>query len=259
MERTGMVIHFAGRASPLKVMYLDESGNHDLKNIKPDYPVFVLGGVIVDREYSRTTLKDQLRYFKLRFFGRDDIVLHTADIVRGKNGFEMLKRDPTFKNDFYDALNELMSDLQYTVVACAIRNEAHVKEYGGNALDPYRYSLDILVERFCLDIGDVMDGGLICAESRRPDLDRALYQAWEHIKVDGTGYVTNLDIDKHIIDLGIREKFLNIPGLQLADLVVSPIGRYVMGKTPQKDWDIVKSKFRRVGGNYLGPGLVIRP
>ncbi len=31
-------------------MFLDESGNHDLTGIDLQYPVFVLGGVIVDED-----------------------------------------------------------------------------------------------------------------------------------------------------------------------------------------------------------------
>jgi hypothetical protein len=47
--------------------------------------------------------------------------------------------------------------------------------------------------------------------------------------------------------------------LQLADLVVTPIGRHILGKDRHDDWEIVKSKFRHRGGNYLGAGLVILP
>jgi hypothetical protein len=36
----------------MKRMYLDESGNHDLLRIDQQYPIFVLGGVIVDAEYA---------------------------------------------------------------------------------------------------------------------------------------------------------------------------------------------------------------
>jgi len=32
----------------MKVLFLDESGDHSLNVIDPQYPVFVLGGVIVD-------------------------------------------------------------------------------------------------------------------------------------------------------------------------------------------------------------------
>ncbi len=32
----------------MKVMYLDESGDHNLQVIDRDYPIFVLGGVILE-------------------------------------------------------------------------------------------------------------------------------------------------------------------------------------------------------------------
>lgn len=72
----------------LKVMFLDESGNHGLIKIDPLYPVFVLGGVIVDRDYADDELTDRVRRFKMNLFGRDDLILHTADITRNNNGFE---------------------------------------------------------------------------------------------------------------------------------------------------------------------------
>lgn len=37
----------------MKVLFLDESGDHNLTVIDPLYPVFVLGGVIMDRDYAR--------------------------------------------------------------------------------------------------------------------------------------------------------------------------------------------------------------
>ena len=38
----------------MKILYLDESGDHSLSVIDPQYPVFVLGGVIVDVGYAAT-------------------------------------------------------------------------------------------------------------------------------------------------------------------------------------------------------------
>src|SRR5688500_14838361 len=45
----------------VKLLYLDESGNHDLRptKINPRYPVFALGGVVVDRAYERTVIAPQ--------------------------------------------------------------------------------------------------------------------------------------------------------------------------------------------------------
>ena len=59
--------------------------------------------------------------------------------------------------------------------------------------------------------------------------------------------------------LRVESKGAGITGLEMADLVVSPIGRFVAGKPPREDWAIVGSKLRRRRGEYLGAGLVILP
>jgi hypothetical protein len=239
-------------------MFLDESGNHSLDAIEPDYPVFVLGGVIVDRTYCRAVVEPRIRKLKEDFFGTSDLILHTADIIRAKNGFEALK-DTEFRERFYQELNTVMRELDYVVVACAILKDKHVQRYGSSAADPYMYSLDIVVERFCHELGDADDGGIIFAEKRRSDLDHELDLAWERLKREGTGFVGAQQIDRRIIDLSLKDKKLNLAGMQLADLIVSPIGRVVMGKTSREDWEIVESKFRRIGTRYRGPGLVVLP
>lgn len=244
----------------MKVLYLDESGDHNLVKIHPDYPVFVLGGVIVDRAYERNVIDPRLAKLKEDFFDDERVILHTADIIRPKNTFEVLK-DVEVRARFYAELNAVMRELEYTVVACAIRKPEHLATYGDNAIDPYRYSLEVLVERFCHDIGNVVDGGIIYAEKRGRDLDGQLEQAWRTVQKRGTDYMDCSRLNDRIVDLVVRDKSLNIAGLQLADLVVSPIGRHVMGKPTQEDWKIVESKFRRLGAssNYHGSGLVILP
>ena len=57
----------------------------------------------------------------------------------------------------------------------------------------------------------------------------------------------------------LEGKGAGIAGLELADLVVSPIGRFVAGRQPREDWEIVESRLRRRRGDYLGAGLVILP
>jgi hypothetical protein len=50
-----------------------------------------------------------------------------------------------------------------------------------------------------------------------------------------------------------------LTGLEIADLVVSPIGRHVIGKPAHEDWRIVESKLRRKREEYAGAGLVVLP
>ena len=243
----------------MKVLFLDESGDHNLTVIDPSYPLFVLGGVIVEQRYAEGPLEEALRDFKQRLFGRDDLILHTADITRNRNGFERLK-DRRFRENFYLELNALLRRLEFQVVACAIRKNDHLQRYGVAALDPYMLSLDVLVERFCMEIGDVSGGGVIVAERRDPTLDRELDIAWLNLKVQGTRFMQARDIENRILGLNLRAKTANIAGLQLADLIVTPIGRQVLGKPIKEDFRVVEEKFRRSRtGKVEGYGLVVLP
>ena len=75
----------------MKVMFLDEPGNHSLDTIEPRFPVFVLGGVITERDYIFDVVEPRLSEVKRTFFDRDDFVLHTVDIVRRQGPFVALK------------------------------------------------------------------------------------------------------------------------------------------------------------------------
>ena len=104
------------------------------------------------------------------------------------------------------------------------------------------------------------DGGVIVAERRDATLDRELELAWLNLKIMGTRYMQARDIEKRITGLNLRPKTANIAGLQLADLVVGPIGRHVLGKPIKEDFRIIEGKFRRDRrGSYQGYGLVVLP
>jgi hypothetical protein len=238
-------------------MFLDESGDHSLSAIDPQYPVFVLGGIIADKEYAEGPMAEAVARFKDEMGLPEDLVLHTSDISRNRDGFERVK-EPEYRHEFFRRLNELMTSLEYKVVACVVRKDEHLARYGLAAGDPYMFSLDVLVERFCFEIGSGPPG-VIVAESRNPTLDNQLELAWLNLKIQGTLFLRASKITSCVSSLNIREKKENIAGLQLADLVVSPIGRHVLGKSPKEDWAVIESKFRRRGGLYAGAGLVILP
>ncbi len=246
----------------MKVTYLDESGDHNLKKINPNYPIFVLGGVIADRAYVRNVIEPRMRQFKQQYFGRDDVILHTVDMGRGGGDYAFLDA-PAVRTRFYADLNQMLEELDYKVVACVIRKDAHVAKYGAHAADPYMYSLEILIERFCWELGEMLDGGFICAEKRNPHLDRELLHAWEELRTTwGTDYATSKRIEERIVGLDLRDKKPNLAATQLADLVITPIGRLAASRPPKADrvqWAVVKRKLRRHNGKIKGAGLVVRP
>lgn len=133
------------------VLFLDESGDHSLNRIDPQYPVFVLGGCIVDLDYHDNHMTEELKRYKNSIFGRDDFILHTADIARRRGAFKILT-NKEIRERFFQETNKLMASLDYVVVACGIKKEEHLNRYGLAAMDPYMLSLKVLVERFVLEI-----------------------------------------------------------------------------------------------------------
>ncbi|MGD0921300.1 MAG: DUF3800 domain-containing protein [Terriglobia bacterium] len=246
------------------VLFLDESGDHSLQKIDPGYPMFVLCGIVMEDQYHDGAATDALNGFKDSLLGRHDIILHTVDFTRNQNGFEQMI-DREFRARFFRQLQGLLRDMQFKIVACAIRKHEHLGKYGLNALDPYMLSLSIVIERFIFECGS--PGGIVVAESRSETFDSALELAFLDLKVRGTSYVPGSKIRRRIHNFAIRGKNENIAGLQFADVVATPIGRHVLGKKTYPDdseggdfFSTVEGKFRRNWkGQYAGAGLVVLP
>lgn len=241
----------------MKFLFLDESGDHNLIKIDMQYPIFVLGGIIVDNSYI-DILNEKVDKFKLEVFGTKDIILHTADITRNKNGFERLK-EKEFRENFYNKLNLLMDEMEYNIVACAIKKDDHYTKYGDSAIDPYLLSLNVIVEKFCLYLRHNNEMGSIIAKKRDRTLDHELELSWLNLKIRGTKHLKGSEIEDNVDSLKLEHKHLNTNALQIADLVVSPIGRYVLGKNLKKDFEIIKSKFLQLTKKQEDFGLVILP
>ena len=181
-----------------KILFLDESGDHNLTAIDPQHPIFVLGGVIVNEEYAFGKMTMKLNKFKEEIFGTKNITLHTADFTRQKNGFERMK-EREFCENFYSKLNQLITILDIKIVCCAIKKEQHMEKYGIDAIDPYHLSLNILAERFCFELEENSSSGKIIAEARDAVLDRQLDLAWLNLKVSGTHFKQAIEINKIVL------------------------------------------------------------
>jgi len=238
-------------------LFLDESGNHSLNAYEPSYPVFVLGGALVS-EHELARLAAAVGAFKIGFFGHDRLVLHTADIARNRRGFERLA-DPGVRRRFYAELNALMEALDFSVIACAIDKPLLVQRYGALAVDPYALSLGIVVERLCFALGASQQGQII-VECRNRRLDRELRTSWDILRINGTRFVRPSTIGRRIVSFDFHRKAEVLPGLELADLVVSPLGRLVAGMPDRPDTEVVVGKLRTgPGGSWEGAGLVVLP
>lgn len=243
----------------MKIMFLDESGDHNLEKIDSQYPIFVLAGAVFEMDYYLKKVKKEIKKAKKDLFGKKKVILHTADIYRNRNGFEELK-DEKFRKKFYKRINKLIDDLSFEIIVAAIAKKKHWEKYGISAIDPYLLSLEFLVERFIFSLDETDKKGLIVAESRNPQLDNQLELAWLNLKIKGTKYLEPSRIIEKVKGIKIIPKSQAVGGLEIADLIASPIGRFLIKKKPKEDFEIIKKKFRRNKSNkILGHGLIVFP
>ncbi len=76
------------------IIYVDESGDHSLESIDPEYPVFVLSFCIFRKNDYVTRVTPAIRQLKFATFGHDMVVLHESDIRRKRGVFSQLSREP---------------------------------------------------------------------------------------------------------------------------------------------------------------------
>jgi len=111
----------------------------------------------------REVIEPRVRTFKQRFFGRNDVILHTVDMGNNAGDFSFLT-DPGLRAEFYIELNTMLGALDYKVIAAVIKKHEYIEHYGASAADPYVYALEMLIDRFCWELGEDLDSGFICAD-----------------------------------------------------------------------------------------------
>jgi hypothetical protein len=242
------------------VMFVDESGDHNLQNIDDQFPLFCLCGCVFEKEYYRTTARPLIDRLKIRFWNSTDVILLSRDIRRQQGAFYFLK-DRDRREEFYEALNKLMRQLDFSIIAVAILKREHLAQYGARARHPYHLALEFMMERFGLTMRRSGRGneGHIIAESRGRVEDELLKEEFFRLKAKGSDYQSF----EEITTLWTEKKRENIVGLQIADLAAYPIARKILDPTgAQLSFDVLQAKICHKPGEtsrILGYGIKIFP
>ena len=237
------------------ICFIDESGDHNLEIAKLDnqYNVFVLCGVIFKQEdYEKFDL--EFKKLKKELFGNDDFVVHTRELVRphlSKDSRYLSFRYTDFRATFYEKMNDLIQKTSFSIVSCTIRKDRLIDKYGVKARNPYYIALENLINRvlyFC--DGEAKKTCEIYPEQRGSLEDENLKLEFLSLQLNGVRFYDGHKVRKYITNFDLVDKTGNLSGSQLADLVVSPIGRHIIGKAVKVkgneiEYEILKSKFSR--------------
>ena len=244
------------------ILFMDESGDHNLKSIDNNFPAFCLAGCIFDGAYYKQVVRPAVDALKIRFWGRTNVIFHSSEIRKHRSDFSFLG-DPIKRQEFYKAVNGLIGSLHFTILAVVILKRAHLDQYGDGARHPYHLSLEFILERYSMLMnrrGRTAEGYMM-AESRGLKEDDLLKNQYFNLKQFGTRFQSNMS---NVTNFWMEKKEANIAGLQIADLVVYPIASKVLRPDiEQKAFDVLAEKIDAApankGGGILGYGLKIFP
>lgn len=238
-------------------IYVDESGDHGLERINPEYPLFVLAFCLTAKEDYRTAIVPEIVGFKHRWFGHEAVILHAHEIRKEKGDFAFLF-DRSVRQAFLEELTDLMGRLPYTLIVSVI-DKLKLKNHYKAPDNPYSIAMQFCLERaflFLREQGEADRLTHVLVESRGPKEDADLELAFRRI-CDGTNACgCRLPFQVVFVD-----KKQNLAGLQLADLACHPIGRHLLKpEQTNRAYEVVERKIRRNGaGRIEGYGLKTFP
>lgn len=219
------------------VVFVDESGDHNLTSINSEFPLFALAFCILRKDDYATRAIPALGTLKFDTFGHDLTVLHSRDIRKEQGDFAVL-RDAARRNRFLDGLSAVIAEAPFTLCVTAI-DKKRLKERYRTPYNPYHLSLEFCLERTCRFLvarGQRGKRTHIIAESRGKAEDKDLELQFRRLLDDHEEW-------DHHFELRFASKACNSVGLQLADLAAHPVARHVLAPDqPNRAFDVVEKK-----------------
>lgn len=238
------------------ILYVDESGSPVLDGVDPDYPVFVLVFLLVEKSHYADTLVPALQRLKFDFAGHDQLILHERDIRRQSGDFAFLQASAERRTAFLERINALVGAAEITLI-CAVIHKEQLKYRYADPWSPYELALMFCMERALKVLMERNQAGRqvhVIFESRGKNEDRHLELQFRRI-ADGEVRLgtarprfRNIEWEPQFVD-----KRSNSAGLQLADLIARPAGlRFLRPDQPNRAYDAFADKI-------LFPGIKCFP
>lgn len=242
----------------MKVIYVDESGNHAI-----DYPsrFFIVVAVIIDID-DFDHMEKTIQLFKNEVFGSKfkGNEIHSGDIIRGENGFEEITEDE--KTQIFAEVFTIINSLEFSIITVAVDKHAlkPSQHIDAKILD---MAYGSLMTRLNMYLRKIHDKGIIL-------MDRTSSKPHALNKTDTTVMKTIKEEIKRGTSLKGIKNIISAPqfidskeetGIQIADLVAYCTNRFLNNKKNFREyWDLIYPKIQTgEDGKVDGYGLTKFP
>lgn len=242
-------------------LFIDECGDHNLKNYDPVFPVFSLCGLLVSKE-NLNVLSKQFLDLKYKIFGTSEIIFHSVDIRKWRKEFIKLK-DNKIRKDFFDGIEKILGQKDlYKIVSCTIlKKELRDFNIRGEKEDVYGLCLSYLIERSIFYIDNENPDGNgelnIIVERRGKKEDRKLLSFYNGLRNRGTKWISPRRLQERITNFKFQHKSDNIIGLQAVDLIAYPVTVHCL--FPERDnpsYRVISKNIFEDKGKLLGQKIL---
>lgn len=232
------------------IVFVDESGDHGLTGIDPQFPVFALALCVLRKEDYIAQITPNFQRFKFAFFGHDEVILHEHEIRKQQRPFAFLRADPALRARFMDGISGLIAAAPFTLIASVIDKTRLVDRYA-SPWNPYEIALRFCMERLLAFLRMQRQQEHlthVCFESRGAKEDGDLELEFRRICANGARWGWNApDFSKMSFEPLFTPKASNSIGLQMADLVARPIALNTMRPNqPNRAFETLSPKISKI-------------
>ena len=212
------------------IIFVDESGDHSLKNIDLEYPIFSLAFCIIEKNDYISHIMPALNKLKFKYWGHCDIVLHEHDIRKSMHGEWSILSDSNTRKSFLDDISDLMETTPFEVIACVINKQKLIRY--PTPRNPYELAMLFCMERLNDWLFSKKQQHKIIQvqfEGRGKKEDAELELEFRRICDNASSTVaSNTNFSDINYNIGFLDKKSNSVGLQISDLIARPIGLHVL-------------------------------
>lgn len=208
------------------IIFADESGDHGLTSIDPQFPVFSLVFCIIQKRHYMQAIAPAIQKLKMELWGHDQVILHERDIRKEQGHFSILRTDRLIRERFLADLTDLVATASFDLIASVI-DKKRLRERYSCPYNPYEIALLFCMERALQYLCEHGQSGKcvpILFESRGRHEDKNLEIEFKRICENRSNFgQRRTDFQKMKFEHLFIDKKSNSAGLQLADLVARPL------------------------------------
>ncbi|WP_295563239.1 DUF3800 domain-containing protein [uncultured Sphingomonas sp.] len=228
------------------IVFADESGDHGLASIDPQFPAFALVFCVFEKTVYTDDIEPAFRKLKFKYFGHDAAILHERDIRKQAPPFAFLRQDAALRDAFMTDVNAIMAGARFHAYCAVIDKLKHKARYA-DPWNPYEIAMHFCMEKLSDRL--VLDGQRgrlthVLFEARGREEDRQLELEFRRVAANDKRWGWRaVDFQRTPLEPLFVAKQANLAGHQLSDLIARPLALHaIRPDQPNRAYDIIANR-----------------